>query len=41
MKDDIKHVYSLLKGSDAVVYRTAREIGFEPVLYVYHEWQPP
>ncbi|KAH9986910.1 hypothetical protein BJV74DRAFT_988361 [Russula compacta] len=34
MKDDIKDVYGLLKGSDAVVYRSAREIGFGPVLYI-------
>lgn len=41
MKDDIKHAYDLLRESDVVVYRSAREIRFESVLYVYNEWQPP
>jgi hypothetical protein len=36
-----KHVYGALKGSDAVVYRTLRALGFEPVLRMYyHEWEP-
>ncbi|KAH9986913.1 hypothetical protein BJV74DRAFT_796683 [Russula compacta] len=30
MKDDIKDVYGLLKGRDAVVYRSARETGSSP-----------
>jgi len=40
-KDDVKHVYDLLKGSDAVVYRGARALGFEPLLYLLYEWTPP
>src|SRR6266478_1389532 len=36
-----KHVYGALKGSDAVVYRTLRALGFDPVLRMYyHEWEP-
>ncbi|KAI0262427.1 hypothetical protein BC834DRAFT_972021 [Gloeopeniophorella convolvens] len=35
--EDLKHVYGLLKGSDGVVYRTARALGFEPTLYLYYE----
>ena len=30
----LKHVYDILKGSDAVVYQSARMLGYEPVLYV-------
>jgi hypothetical protein len=41
IKDNIEHVYGLLKGSDAVVYRGARALGFEPLLYVLYEWKPP
>jgi 2OG-Fe(II) oxygenase superfamily len=37
INDDITHVYSVLKGSDAVVYQTVRALGYEPVLYVYYE----
>ena len=37
IKNNIKHVYSILKGSDAVVYRGARALGFEPTLYVFYE----
>ena len=38
---DLKSAYGALKGSDAVVYRTLRELGFEPVLRMYyHEWEP-
>ena len=36
IKDDLKHVYNVLKGSDAVVYQSVRAIGFEPVLYMYY-----
>ncbi|KAI0258970.1 hypothetical protein BC834DRAFT_974667 [Gloeopeniophorella convolvens] len=36
VEDDLKHVYSLLKGSDAVAYNVARDLGFEPVLYLYY-----
>jgi 2OG-Fe(II) oxygenase superfamily len=34
---DLKHVYNILKGSDAVVYWSVRANGFEPVLYMYYE----
>lgn len=37
IKKSLKHVYNVLKGSDAVVYRSARALGFEPVLYLYYE----
>jgi hypothetical protein len=37
IKDSLKHVYNVLKGSDAVVYQSMRALGFEPVLYVYYE----
>ena len=33
----LSNIYGLLKGSDAVVYRIARALGFEPVLYLYYE----
>ena len=33
----LKHVYDVLKGSDAVVYQSTRALGFEPVLYVYYD----
>src|SRR5229473_6435713 len=36
----LDHVYGLLKGSDATVYRAVRALGFEPVLYLYYETQP-
>ena len=35
----IGHVYDLLKASDAVIYRSFRELGFQPALYMYYEWQ--
>ena len=41
IKKNLKHVYNVLKGSDAVVYRTVRALGFEPALYVYYEWETP
>jgi hypothetical protein len=34
--DTLKHVYGLLKGSDAVVYQTMCALGFEPVLYFHY-----
>ena len=34
----IKHVHTVLKGSDAVVYQNVRALGYEPVLYVYYEY---
>ena len=38
IKDDLKHLYSVLKGSDTVVYQGVRTIRFEPVLYVYYKF---
>ena len=35
--EDITHVYSVLKGSDAVVYQSVCALGYEPVLYLYYE----
>ncbi|KAI0283591.1 hypothetical protein BGY98DRAFT_1174103 [Russula aff. rugulosa BPL654] len=37
IKKSLKHVYDVLKGSDAVVYQSKRVLGFDPVLYVYYE----
>jgi len=37
IKNDLKHVYSVLKGSDAVVYESVLDLGYDPVLYVYYE----
>ncbi|KAI0277142.1 hypothetical protein BGY98DRAFT_1107893 [Russula aff. rugulosa BPL654] len=37
IKESLKHVYDVLKGSDAVVYQSMRVLGFDPVLYVYYE----
>jgi hypothetical protein len=39
--DSLMHLYGVLKGSDAVVYRAVRALGFEPVLSLYYEWEPP
>ncbi|KAI0299609.1 hypothetical protein BC826DRAFT_864330, partial [Russula brevipes] len=33
----LRHVYGLLKGSDAALYRAVHSLGFEPVLYLYYE----
>jgi len=41
IKDNVKHVYDMLKGSDAVVYRSASALGFEPTLYMLYEWKSP
>jgi hypothetical protein len=41
IQKNLKHVYSVLKGSDAVVYRSVRALGFEPALYVLYEWNSP
>jgi hypothetical protein len=32
-----EHVCNVLKGSDAVVYHSVRALGFEPMLYMYHD----
>ena len=37
----LEHIYGVLKGSDAVVYQTVRALGFQPVLYLFHEWATP
>jgi len=37
IKDSLKYVHSVLKGSDVVVYQSVRAVGFEPVLYLYYE----
>ena len=37
IKRNLKHVYNVLKGSDAVVYQTMGTLGFEPVLYVHYD----
>ena len=37
IKGSLKHVYNVLKGSDAVVYQSMRALGFDPVLYVYYD----
>jgi hypothetical protein len=36
IKNDLSHVYKILKGSDAVVYQSVLALGYEPVLYVYY-----
>jgi hypothetical protein len=38
IKRGIRHVYDLLKANDAMVYRILRTLGFQPALYLYHEW---
>jgi len=38
INEDIKHLYSVLKASDAVVYQSVRALGFEPVLYLYYSY---
>ncbi|KAI0293290.1 hypothetical protein B0F90DRAFT_1763795 [Multifurca ochricompacta] len=40
-RGSLNHVYDLLKGSDAAIYRSFRALGFDPVLYLYHEWYSP
>jgi hypothetical protein len=37
IKNSLEHVYNFLKGSDAVVFRSVRALGFDPALYVYYE----
>ena len=37
IKESLDHVYRVLKGSDAVVYQSLFNLGFEPALYVYYE----
>ena len=40
IKKSLKHVYDVLKGSDAVVYQSMCALGFDPVLYVYYGDDP-
>jgi hypothetical protein len=35
----LEPIYGALKGSDAVIWQTARVLGFQPVLYLYYEVQ--
>jgi hypothetical protein len=37
IKEGLKHVHDVLKGSDAVMYQSMRALGFDPVLYLYYE----
>jgi hypothetical protein len=37
IKNDLNHVYKILKGSDAMVYQSVVALGYEPVLYVYYD----
>jgi hypothetical protein len=37
IKNDLNHVYKILKGSDAVVYQSVLALGYEPVLYVCYD----
>ena len=37
----LEPVYGALKGSDAVVYQTVRALGFQPMLYMYYQWETP
>jgi hypothetical protein len=37
IKESLKHVYNVLKGSEAVVHQSMRALGFEPVLYVFYD----
>jgi hypothetical protein len=37
IEGDFKHLHSVLKGSDVVVYLSVRALGFEPVMYVCHD----
>jgi hypothetical protein len=32
----LQHIHNVLKGSDAVVYKSTRALGFEPMLYMYY-----
>jgi hypothetical protein len=33
----LSHIYGLLKGCDATLYRAVHSLGFEPVLYLYYK----
>jgi hypothetical protein len=37
IKGSLKHVYNVLKGSNADVFQSMRALGFDPALYVYYE----
>ncbi|KAH9966987.1 hypothetical protein BJV74DRAFT_983713 [Russula compacta] len=36
--DDLRSVYSTLKGSDAMLYQSILAVGFEPILHMYYKW---
>ena len=40
-ENPLEPVYRALKGSDAIVYQTVRALGFQPMLYMYYEWERP
>lgn len=37
IRNEIRHIYGLLRVSDAIVYRSFRALGFQPALYMYVE----
>ena len=37
IENNLKHVYSVLKGGDVVVYQSIRALGYEPVLYMFYK----
>ena len=37
LNDGLSSIYGMLKGIDAVVYRSARTLKFKPLLYLYYE----
>ena len=41
IKKGLKHVHSVLKGSDAVVCQSVRALGYEPALYLYYDHENP
>jgi hypothetical protein len=41
IKNNLERVHGILQGSDAVVYQSVRMLGYEPVLYVHYDVDPP
>jgi hypothetical protein len=37
----LEPVYGALKGCDAIIYQAIHVLGFQPVLYMYYEWETP